>query len=141
MTNAITRHLVLAGLLVSVLGVGGAAQSSSSPVLGTVHLARSLMANGQRLAPGTYQVRLSTDVVSPVAGQQGEAWVDFVRGGKVAGRELASVVSDTDIKSVVKGARLAGGEARVEMLREGQYWRVWLHKGANHYLIHLTPAQ
>jgi hypothetical protein len=80
-------------------------------------------------------------VVSPVAGQQGEAWVDFVRGGKVAGRELASVVSDTDIKSVVKGARLPDGEARVEMLREGQYWRVWLHKGASHYLIHLTPAQ
>jgi hypothetical protein len=140
MTNAITRHLVLAGVLVNVIGVGAAAQSSSA-VLGTVQLARSLMANGQRLAPGTYQVRLSTDAVSPVAGQQGEAWVDFVRGGKVVGRELASIVSDGDIKSVVKGARLPGGEARVEMLKEGQYWRVWLHKGANHYLIHLPPAK
>jgi hypothetical protein len=140
MTNAIARHLVLAGVLMSVIGVGAAAQSSSA-VLGTVQLARSLMANGQRLAPGTYQVRLSTDAVSPVAGQQGEAWVDFVRGGKVVGRELASIVSDGDIKSVVKGARLPGGEARVEMLKEGQYWRVWLHKGANHYLIHLPPAK
>jgi hypothetical protein len=140
MTNAITRHLVLAGVLMSVIGVGAAAQSSSV-VLGTVQLARSLMANGQRLAPGTYQVRLSTDAVSPVAGQQGEAWVDFVRGGKVAGRELASIVSDGDINSVVKGARLPGGEARVEMLKEGQYWRVWLHKGGNHYLIHLPPAK
>jgi hypothetical protein len=140
MTNAIARHLVLAGVLMSVIGVGAAAQSSSA-VLGTVQLARSLMANGQRLAPGTYQVRLSTDAVSPVAGQQGESWVDFVRGGKVVGRELASIVSDGDIKSVVKGARLPGGEARVEMLKEGQYWRVWLHKGANHYLIHLPPAK
>jgi hypothetical protein len=140
MTNAIARHLVLAGVLMSVIGVGAAAQSSSA-VLGTVQLARSLMANGQRLAPGTYQVRLSTDAVSPVAGQQGEAWVDFVRGGKVVGRELASIVSDGDIKSVVKGARLPGGEARVEMLKEGQYWRVWLHKGGNHYLIHLPPAK
>jgi hypothetical protein len=140
MTNAIIRHLVLAGLLVGGLCAGAAAQSSPSPVLGTVELARSLMANGQRLAPGTYQVRLSTDAVTPVAGQQGEAWVDFVRGGKVAGRELASVVSDADIKSVVKGARLPGGETRVEMLKEGQYWRVWLHKGSNHYLIHLPPA-
>jgi hypothetical protein len=140
MTNAITRHLVLAGVLMSVIGVGAAGQSSSA-VLGTVQLARSLMANGQRLAPGTYQVRLSTDAVSPVAGQQGEAWVDFVRSGKVAGRELASIVSDDDIKSVVKGARLPVGEARVEMLKEGQYWRVWLHKGGNHYLIHLPPAK
>jgi hypothetical protein len=140
MTNAITRRLVLAGLLMSVLGVGAAAQSSST-VLGTVQLGRSLMANGQRLAPGTYQVRLSTDAVTPVAGQLGEAWVDFVRGGKVAGRELASIVSDADIKSVVKGASLPGGEARVEMLKEGQYWRVWLHKGSSHYLIHLPAAR
>jgi hypothetical protein len=140
MTHAITRHLVLAGVLMSVLGVGAGAQSSSV-VLGTVQLTRGLMANGQRLAPGTYQVRLSTDAVSPVAGQQGEAWVDFVRGGKVAGRELASIVSDGDVKSVIKGARLPDGEARVEMLREGQYWRVWLHKGGNHYLIHLPPAR
>jgi len=140
MANAITRHLLLAGLLASVLGVGTEAQSSSS-VLGTVQITRGLMANGQRLAPGTYQVRLSTDAVGPAAGQQGEAWVDFVRGGKVAGHELASVVSEADIKSVVKGARLPSGEARVEMLREGHYWRVWLHKGANHYLIHLPSAQ
>ena len=132
MPNAIIRYVVLVGLLVGVLGVGAGAQSSPSPVLGTVQLAHSLMANGQCLASGTYQVRLSTDAVTPVAGQQSEAWVDFVRGGKVAGRELASVV---------KGARLPGGEARVEMLKEGQYWRVWLHKGANHYLIHLPPAR
>jgi hypothetical protein len=140
MTNAITR-LVVAAALVGVLGAGAAGQSSSSAVLGTVQLTRSLMADGQRLVPGTYQLRLSTDSVGPVAGQQAEAWVDFVRGGRVAGRELASVVSDADIKSVVKGARLAGGGARIEMLKEGQYWRVWIHKGANHYLIHLPPAR
>jgi len=140
MKNAITRHLLLATLLVGVFGAATAAQSSSA-VLGTVRLSRSLLANGERLPAGTYQVRLSTDAVTAVAGQQGEAWVDFVRGGKVAGRELASVVGDADIKSVVKGATLPGGEARVEMLKEGHYWRVWLHKGTNHYLIHLPSAK
>jgi hypothetical protein len=127
-------------LLVVVFGAASAAQPSSA-VLGTIQLSRSLLANGERLPAGTYQVRLSSDAVTAVAGQQGEAWVDFVRGGKVAGRELASVVSDADIKSVVKGAALPGGGARVEMLKEGQYWRVWLHKGANHYLIHLPAAK
>jgi len=131
----------MASLLTCALSVVATAQSPSATVLGTVQLGRSLMANGQRLAPGTYQVRLSTDPVTSVAGQQGEAWVEFVRGGKVAGRELASVVSDAEIKSVVKGGRLPAGETRVEMLKEGQYWRVWLHKGANHYLIHLPPAR
>jgi len=140
MTNAITRYLVVAGFLTSGLSVVVSAQSSST-MLGTVQLGRSLIANGQRLAPGAYQVRLSTDTVTPVAGQQGEAWVEFVRGGKVAGRELASVISDSEIKGVIKGSRLPAGETRVEMLKEGQYWRVWLHKGDNHYLIHLPPAR
>ena len=139
MTYAIARHLVLAGLLAGAFGSAAAAQSSA--VLGTVQLPRSLMANGERLAPGTYQVRLSTDSVTASAGQQGEAWVDFVRGGKVVGRELASVVSDADIKSIVKGASLPSGQTRVEMLKEGEYWRVWVHKGANHYLIHLPTSK
>ena len=98
------------------------------------------MANGQRLPPGSYQVRLSADAVTAIAGQDGEVWVDFVRGGKVVGREVATVVNDADIKSVAKGAQLPAGQSRVEMLKEGHYWRVWLHKGPNHYLIHLPPA-
>jgi hypothetical protein len=141
MTNAITRHLVIAAFLAGALGSVTAAQSSSTTLLGTVQLERGLMANGQRLPPGSYQVRLSADAVTQVAGQQGEAWVDFVRGGKVVGRELATVVSDDDIKGVAKGARLPAGASRVEMLKEGQYWRVWLHKGPNHYLIHLPAAR
>jgi len=141
MTNAMTRTLFLAGAIVAVLAGSTAAQSSSA-VLGTVRLGRSLLANGQKLAPGTYQLRLSTDAVTPVAGQaESEAWVEFVRGGKVAGRELASVVPDADIKTVAKGAGLGPGQSRVEMLKEGQYWRVWLRKGATHYLIHLPPAK
>ena len=59
---------------------------------------------------------------------------------RVAGRELASVVSDADIRSVAKGASIAAAETRVEMLKDGQYWRVWLRKGGSHYLIHLPPA-
>jgi hypothetical protein len=139
MTNAIARTSFLVGAFVVVLA-GSITAQSSSVVLGTVSLGRSLLANGQRLAPGSYQVRLSSDAVAPVAGQADETWVDFVRGGKVVGRELASVVSDTEIKSIAKGAGLRPGQARVEMLKDGQYWRVWLRKGANHYLIHLPPA-
>jgi hypothetical protein len=139
MTNATVRHLVLAALVAAALGADAAAQSSA--VLGTVQLARNLMANGERIPPGTYQVRLSTDAATPAGRQQGEAWVDFVRGGKVIGRELATVVSDAEIKTIVKGASLPAGQTRVEMLKEGEYWRIWLHKGANHYLIHLPPAK
>jgi hypothetical protein len=139
MTNATARTLFLAGAMVAVLAANTPAQSSSA-VLGTVRLGRSLLANGQKLAPGTYQVRLSADA-APTAQGDSEVWVEFVRGGKVAGRELASVVSDADIKSVAKGPGLAPGQTRVEMLKDGEYWRVWLRKGANHYLIHLPPSR
>jgi hypothetical protein len=140
MTKAITRHLVMAGFLAGALSGVVAAQRSSPTLLGTVQIGRSLMANGQRLPPGSYQVRLSGDAATPVVDQQGETWVEFVRGGKVVGRELAIVVNDADIKSVAKGARLPAGESRVEMLKEGHYWRVWLHKRPNHYLIYLPPT-
>lgn len=138
MTNAMTRHLLIAAFLATALSVVAAGQST---LLGNVQLGRSLMANGQRLAPGTYQVRLASDTPAPITGQQAEVWVEFVRGGKVAGRELAIVLSEADIKSVMKGAKLPAGEGRVEMLKEGKYWRVWLHKGPNHYLIHLPPVR
>jgi hypothetical protein len=139
MTKAITRHLVIAAFLAGA-PIGVVAAQSSSTLLGTVQIARSLMANGERLPPGSYQARLPTDAAA-VGGPEGERWVEFVRGGKVVGRELAIVVSDADIKSVAKGARLPAGQSRVEMLKEGEYWRVWLHKGPDHYLIYLPPAR
>ena len=119
MTKARTRRLVVAGFLAAAFSGVAAAQSSSSTLLGTVQIGRSLMANGERLPAGSYQVRLSADALTQVADQYGEVWVNFVRGGKVVGRELATVVNDADIKSVAKGARLPAGQSRVEMLKEG----------------------
>jgi len=67
MNKAITRRLVIAGILAGAISGVAAAQSASSTLLGTVQIGRSLMANGQRLPPGSYQVRLSADA----ADQQG----------------------------------------------------------------------
>ena len=45
--------------------------------LGTVHLSRAVMANGQPLPAGTYQVRVISDSLTPAVGQslEGERWV------------------------------------------------------------------
>ena len=51
------------------------------------------MADGKALKAGTYQVRLTAQAAMPaVAGQPMERWVEFVQGGKVAGREVVSIV-------------------------------------------------
>ena len=137
------KQLVLASAFVAGLGAANAsAQTASTATLGTVHLAKNVLADGKRLAAGTYQVRLSGDEVKPAAGQSPEAerWVEFVHGGKVVGREIASVVSAEDIASVAKGRKPKANGSSVEMLKGGDYWRVWISKGGSHYIINLPPA-
>jgi hypothetical protein len=66
--------------------------------------------------------------------------VEFVQGGQVKGKELATVVTGADSKTVLKGKAPAAGSARVDMLKGADYVRVWINKGGSTYLIHLTLA-
>ncbi len=110
--------------------------------LGTVRLPRAVKANGETLPAGSYQLRLTGEEPPAPTGatRPYERWVEFVRGGKVMGREVVSVVPNSEIKNVSKGAGPAAGSAKVEMLRGDDYLRVWVNRGGNHYLVHLVPA-
>jgi hypothetical protein len=113
--------------------------------LGSVNIPRAVMANGQPLAAGTYQVRLTSEAPQPaVPGIQMERWVEFVRGGKVVGREVVSIVPQGELKDMNsggKGRRPAAGSSRVELLKGEDFLRVWINRGGVDYLIHLPPAQ
>jgi hypothetical protein len=130
-------RLLIAGVLMVSPSIA-AAQTGES--LGSVRLPRSVMANGQPLAAGTYAARLSTETVSRVVGQPADStrWVEFVEDGQVKGRELATVVAPADVKQVAKGTPPPQGTARVQLLRGGEYLRVWLNRGGTQYLIHLS---
>ena len=81
-------------------------------VLGTVRLPKGVKADGKELAAGSYQVRLTADEAKPDAkgsSEKLERWVEFVKGGKVAGREVVSIVPAAE---VVRGA--AGGVCGVD---------------------------
>lgn len=131
-----TLFLVAGVLMVSPLMA--VAQTGES--LGTVRLPQNVMANGQPLAAGTYTARLSTESPSRVVGQPTDStrWVEFVAGGQVKGRELATVVAPADVKQVAKGTPPPQGTARIQALRGGEYLRVWLNRGGTQYLIHLS---
>jgi hypothetical protein len=138
------KRLIVLGALVAALG-GATAFAQSTPAgatLGTVHLGKKVLADGKPLAPGSYQVRLTSDEPKPATGQApgAERYVEFVRGGKVVGREVATVVTAEDIGKIAKGARPKPGTSRVEMLKGGDYWRVWINKGGTNYIINLPPA-
>jgi hypothetical protein len=136
------KQLVLVGALVGTLGAGLGYAQNSPTTLGTVHLSVKVMADGKLLPAGTYTVRLTGEEPRPAAGQTPEAerYVEFLRGSQVVGREVATVVSADDIAEVSKGRHLKANTSVVEMLKGGDYWRVWINRGGTNYLIHMPPA-
>jgi hypothetical protein len=117
------------------------AQAGSSVNLGAVRLPRAVKADGQALAAGTYQVRVTeTPASPPAAGQtpQYERWLEFMRNGKVVGREVVTVVPAADIKQVAEQTPPPSGGYRAEVLKGNDYLRLWINRGGNHYLIHFN---
>jgi len=110
--------------------------------LGTVRIPKAVKADGKELSAGTYQVRLTPEEAKPDAkgaSQTLERWVEFVKAGKVAGREVVSIVPATETKLVQKDTPPPAGGSKVETLKGGDYVRVWINKGGNYYLVHLIP--
>ena len=160
------KQVVVAGLVAGALAVGqtgtasaqatagagaraqtGGAQTTGAQggatSLGSVRITHAVKANGERLAPGTYTVRLTAEEAKPeVKGQTPslERWVEFLQGKQVKGREVVTIVPESDIAQVSDGKRVSPGTARVEMLKGNDYVRVWINRGGNNYLIHLPPA-
>jgi hypothetical protein len=116
---------------------------TAAMALGTVRIPKDVKADGKPLAAGTYQVRLTTDEAKPDAvGTSGklERWVEFVQKGAVKGREVVSIVPQSEIKLVEKDAPPPANGSKVQMLKGNDYLRVWINKGGNHYLVHLPAA-
>jgi len=126
-------------------GKPGQKADATQARLGSIRLPKNVLADGKPLPAGTYQLRLTGEEASPTpAGQTpgAERWVEFLRGSKVVGRELATVVPDSEIGQIAEGhGKPARNGQRVDLLKTQKYWRVWMHRGANHYLIHLPPAE
>jgi hypothetical protein len=110
--------------------------------LGSVHIPKGVKADGKALAAGTYQVRLTPQAATPDAkGQTAtlERWVEFVKGGQVAGREVVTIIPQSEIDKVQKDTPPKANGSKVETLKGGDYVRLWINKGGNHYLVHF-PA-
>lgn len=114
-------------------------------VLGTVSIPRAVMADGKPLAAGRYTIRLTGEAAMPVVGQQTDLnrWVEFVQGGQVRGREIVSIVPADEVKDTMPGpdmpGRIGRTGSRVEMLKGGEFLRVWIARGGHNYLLHLPP--
>lgn len=137
------KVMFAAALVLSLVSPIASVSAQTKPTsLGSVTLNHKVKANGEALAAGTYTVRLTDEAPpKPGVGQTADAerYVEFVKAGKVVAKEVATVISDADVKSVVKGPAPAKGGVRVDMLKGNDYVRVWINRGGNNYLINL-PA-
>jgi hypothetical protein len=158
------KQWMFAGALAAALALGGTvqaqkptdqghpgpkAQPTTAPApdvndtamaLGTVRIPRAVKADGEPLPAGTYQVRLTAEEAKPEATgttEKLERWVEVVQKGDVKGREVVSIVPEGEAKLVQKDAPPRAGGSKVQMLKGGDYLRVWINKGGNYYLIHL----
>ena len=142
------KHAVLVGTLIGALVVpvisvsAQLAPPAAGASLGSVTLNRRVMADGKPLAPGTYQVRVTGETPKPGLGQSpdGERYIEFMRGGKVVAREVATVVPASEIAQIAKGARPPTGGARVELLKGNDYVRVWINRGGANYIINMPTV-
>jgi hypothetical protein len=114
--------------------------------LGTITIPRAVLADGKPLAAGRYSVRLTANNAPAATGADAtlERWVEFVQGGTVRGRELASIVPAGEEGRTMAGpdmpGRMGRSGSRVEMLKGGEYLRIWIARADHDYLIHL-PQQ
>jgi hypothetical protein len=124
-------------------GLGAQPQSSQNTTvaLGAVRIPRAAKPDGKPLPAGTYQIRVTMLEAQPAApGQtpQYERWAEFVQGGQVKGREVVSVVPQSDIAQVAKMRPPSPGTCRAELLKGDDYYRVWCNRAGTHYLVHLA---
>jgi hypothetical protein len=139
------KRAFLMGVLAAVLGLTSSAAvtaQSTTTSLGSVALKKGVMADGKPLAAGSYVVRLTSDEAKPATGQSAgaERWVEFVQKGQVKGREVVSIVPDSDIAQIAEGPKPPKGGYRVDTLKGNDYVRVWINKQGNNYLIHFPAS-
>ena len=154
------KQWVVVGILAGTLVAGDAfaqhktpnKQPNTAPVpaaptgevaLGSVRLAKALTADGKALAAGTYQLRVTAQEAKPeTVGQTEplERWAEFMQKGEVKGREVVTIVPNTEVKEVVKDPPPRSGAYKVENLIGGDYVRLWINRAGNHYLIYLPTG-
>jgi hypothetical protein len=144
----------LFGLTLVAFLAGGAASAqtpfviakcdpNAAVIFSNIRLPQPVLADGKPLAAGTYDIRITNEHPTPAPGQSvsGECWVEFVKTGTIAGRELASVVPADEIGSVVKGPTPKPSACRVDVLKEGEYLRLWMNDAGTHYIVKLPISR
>lgn len=139
-------RILFSCIVIGVLGAGTAWAHHEVPgrshAVATVTIDQQVLAGGEPLAPGTYEVWISDQRPAVGAGAPSalQRTVEFVQNGKVVAKEIAEVFPREG--EVVGTSGTAGmGKATVQLLKSGDFVRVSVNDAANRYLIHLPTGR
>jgi hypothetical protein len=140
MPRTILSTLALIGVL-SIGAVQAQTSETASAVLTRVTIPQDVLANGQPLAAGKYDVRLAEEWPDPLdpGDTQGTQRVEFYAGGRLAGRDTALVIPASEIGAISEW-HPAPGATRVDALKSGDFVRIWVNRDGTNYLIHLPTG-
>lgn len=138
------RILPTMGLIAGLVSAGAAqtqTNDAGGAVLARVAIPQDVRANGQPLAAGKYEVRLTDEWAEPLSegATQGRQWVEFYTNGRAAGREAALVIPASEIGEISTW-HPAPGATRVDTLKSGDFVRIWVNRGGTNYLIYMPVA-
>jgi hypothetical protein len=124
-----------------LLAAGPVAAHHGPSMLGTIRLTEAVIAGGQVVEPGTYDVRLTGEHVKPLPGQSEDAGqqIELMAGGRVVARDVAEVMSGQAAPIGTSGS--APSRVRVERLKADDFLRISIHHDAERYLIYLPLAK
>jgi hypothetical protein len=136
MTKTIT-----VGIAMVFMVMGTALAHHGPSVLGTVRITQPVLAGGKLLQPGTYEIRLTGEHLTPLPGQSenAEQRVAILANGIVVAHDVATVLEDQAVAVGTSGG--SGTRPRVDLLRGGEFVRVSVYRDGTRYLVHLPPAR
>jgi hypothetical protein len=133
------RNLMSLAALAVTLFTTASAQAPAANVLATVEIPLAVLAGGEPLAPGTYELRLTGERPAPLVGQAPDAreWVELAAGGMVVARELAEILRDSALPEAGASSRPVPTGVRVDLLQGGEFLRVSVKRDdGTRYLLH-----
>jgi hypothetical protein len=134
-----SRALVFA-LALACAAVAAVAAHHDAASLGTVTLSQPVKAGGVTLQPGTYEVRLTGEHMTPLPGQSEDAvqQIEFRQNGAVVARDAAEVMP---AEGHVGTSGRSATRLRVQRLKGDEFVRISANRNGERVLVHLAVAK
>lgn len=129
-------------VFVSCVAASAAVAQAAAVSLGTVRITQPVLVDGERLAAGAYEVRLTGEYLPAQPGQSPDSLpvVELVKGGQVVAHYAAEVV-DKPVKAVGTSGRAGSTRPVVQKLKGDEFLRIAAMREGKEYLIHLPLAR